>query len=204
MRAGRNRPRPHLVDSRRANGAGPARCADRLWRGPRTLKSSCRQGSNTQRIRHQTLVHCGFLYSGCSAPAGADRLLRDSTAHDHRRELLRVRRHQQRAGISVRQLRRVVLVADHPDAVPEDHRVRAHRVGHHAGGRFHGFLLSRLPCPQHPVADGAFSTVHGAVLDLEHHPHDLLDSVPRPQRDFQPGAHGTRSDQRAARVPAVL
>ena len=38
------------------------------------------------------------------------------------------------------------------------------------------------------MADRAVPALHGAVLDLEHHPHDLLAAVPRPQRRVQPGA----------------
>ena len=37
---------------------------------------------------------------------------------------------------------------------------------------------------------GLVPAVHGAVLDLEHHPDDLVDPVPRAQRYLQPGAEG--------------
>ena len=50
--------------------------------------------------------------------------------------------------------------------------------------RLHGRLLPGLPCPQPALADRAVPALHGAVLDLEHHPHDLLDPVPRPERLF--------------------
>jgi hypothetical protein len=38
----------------------------------------------------------------------------------------------------------------------------------------------------------------------EHHPHDLVDSVPGAQRHLQPGADGHRHHARTARIPAVL
>ena len=37
---------------------------------------------------------------------------------------------------------------------------------------------------------GAVPAVHGAVLDLQHHPHDLLDPVPRPNGIFNQALMG--------------
>jgi hypothetical protein len=54
------------------------------------------------------------------------------------------------------------------------------------------------------VQIGLFLLCTGAVPDLEHHPHDLVDPLPRAQRHLQPGADGRRHHQRAAGVPAVL
>src|SRR3954454_8016533 len=53
-------------------------------------------------------------------------------------------------------------------------------------------------------ADGAVSAVYRPVLGVEHPSHDFLGSVPLPQRNLQPGAHGHRPAPRAARVSAVL
>ena len=93
---------------------------------------------------------------------------------------------------------------EHADAVPEDRRVRADRLGDHAGDRLHRVVFPGVPRAQHALADGAVSAVHRAVLDLEHHPHDLVDSVPRAQRHLQSGAHGHRPHAGAAGVSAVL
>jgi hypothetical protein len=40
--------------------------------------------------------------------------------------------------------------------------------------------VSGVPCAQPHGADRAVPGLHGSVPDLQHHPHDLLDSVPRP------------------------
>ena len=54
------------------------------------------------------------------------------------------------------------------------------------------------------MADRAVPGLHHAVLDLQHHPHDLVDPVPRPQRAAQHHAAAAGPDPPAARVPAVL
>ena len=53
-------------------------------------------------------------------------------------------------------------------------------------------LFPGVPRPQPALADRPVPALHRAVLDLEHHPHDLVDPVPRPQRHLQPGADGRR------------
>ena len=57
-------------------------------------------------------------------------------------------------------------------------------------------LLDRLfpgvPCPQPAAGDRAVPDLHGAVLDLEHHPHDFVDSAAR---------QGRADQQRADRRP---
>ena len=58
--------------------------------------------------------------------------------------------------------------------------------------RLHRRLFPGVPRAQPALADRPVPALHGAVLDLEHHPHDLLDPVPRPQRHLQPGADGAR------------
>ena len=51
--------------------------------------------------------------------------------------------------------------------------------------RLHRRLFPRLPCPLGDLADGAVPGLHHPVLDLQRHPHDLVDPVPRAQRAGQ-------------------
>ena len=69
-------------------------------------------------------------------------------------------------------------------ALPEHPQVRADRLGYHLVlgfwvAYFLVFHVRTLLC-----RDRAVPGVHGAVLDLEHHPHDLLDPVARPNGIF--------------------
>ena len=54
-----------------------------------------------------------------------------------------------------------------------------------AADRLHRRLLPRLPRPLADLADGAVPGLHHPVLDLQRHPHDLVDPAPRPQRARQ-------------------
>ena len=83
-------------------------------------------------------------------------------------------------------------------------QVRRHHLGADPADRLHRRLFPRLPRPLADLADGAVPGLHHPVLDLQHHPHDLVDPVPRPQRARQHHAAAARPDPRAARVPAVL
>ena len=65
-------------------------------------------------------------------------------------------------------LQTLQFAADHLGADPAD--------------RLHHRLFPRLLRPLADLADGAVPGLHHPVLDLEHHPHDLVDPVPRPQR----------------------
>ena len=82
--------------------------------------------------------------------------------------------------------------------------VRRHRLGDHAGHRLQRSLLPGLPRPQRALADRTVSAVHGAVLDLQHHPHDLLAAGPGQERHHQPGSGHARPDPLAAGIPAVF
>jgi putative spermidine/putrescine transport system permease protein len=53
------------------------------------------------------------------------------------------------------------------------------------------------------LADRAVPALHDPVLDLEHHPHDLVDPVSGPQRDRQFDADLLGRDRRAAGMAAV-
>ena len=58
--------------------------------------------------------------------------------------------------------------------------------------RLHRRLFPRLLHPQRDDADGAVPRLHHSVLDLERHPHDLVDPAARPQRPRQPVAGRAR------------
>ena len=163
-------------------------------------------GRCTARASHRSeaLTDSELLSPGRADGAGAPAVLRHAAAGGDRLQLLRLRRHQHGARVRVGQLRGAVRLEGHAVAVLQDHLFRGDRVGDHAGRGLHGRLFPRVPRAQHALADGAVPAVHGAVLDLEHHPHDLVDPVPRPQRHLQPGADGGGRHQRAAGVPAVL
>src|SRR5450631_1496308 len=49
----------------------------------------------------------------------------------------------------------------------------------HADHRLFGRVFPGLSCPQPVAGDRSVSALHGAVLDLEHHQDDFLDSVAR-------------------------
>ena len=70
--------------------------------------------------------------------------------------------------------------------------------------RLHRRLFPRLLRPHRDHADGAVSRLHDSVLDLERHPHDLVDSAARPQRARQPRAHARPSRRQAGRMAALF
>ena len=55
----------------------------------------------------------------------------------------------------------------------------------HADHRFPGRLFPGVPRPQPVAGDRSVPALHGAVLDLEHHPDDFLDSAARQGRADQ-------------------
>ncbi len=83
----------------------------------------------------------------------------------------------------------------HAVVVSEDSLLRCRGMGDHSGGRIHGCLFPGLPRAEPDLADGAVPVVHRAVLDLEHHSHDLVDSVSRQERDLQQGADRRRASR---------
>src|SRR5450631_1274670 len=74
----------------------------------------------------------------------------------------------------------------------------------HPDHRLSGRLFPGVPCPKPAACDRAVPGLHGAVLDLEHHPDDLLDSATRKGRAGEFRAAWHRLDSRAARGAAVF
>jgi len=69
---------------------------------------------------------------------------------------------------------------------------------------FHARLLRGVPCALAHHADGAVPDLHHSLLDLQRHPHDLVDPVPGPQRPCQHDADEPRPDRSAAGIPALF
>ena len=75
---------------------------------------------------------------------------------------------------------------------------------HDARHRLHRRLFPRLSRPLGDHADGAVSRLHHSVLDLERHPHDLVDPAARPQRARQPRADARPCRRQAGRMAALF
>jgi putative spermidine/putrescine transport system permease protein len=69
---------------------------------------------------------------------------------------------------------------------------------------FAGRVLPRVPRALGRRPDAAVHPLHGAVLDQQRDPHDLVGAAARSQRIDQPGAARARADRLADRVAAVL
>ena len=119
-------------------------------------------------------------------------------------QLLRLQPHRDHPGLHLRQLHRAVPLGGDAPALCQLAQVRADRLGRDLGAGLQHCLFPGLPRARPAVPDRPVPALHGAVPDLEHHPHDLVDPVPRPQRHLQPGPAGRRRHQPAAGVPAVL
>ena len=136
--------------------------------------------------------------------AGAAAVLRPADAGGAGGQLLRLQPHRDHPGLHLRQLHRAVPLGGDAPALCQLAQVRADRLGRDLGAGLQHCLLPGLPRARPVVPDRPVPALHGAVPDLEHHPHDLVDPVPRPQRHLQPGPAGRRRHQPAAGVPAVL
>ena len=90
----------------------------------------------------------------------------------------------------------------HVAAVLEHHQVRRADLGGDPGHRVLDRVFPRLSRAQPAARDRVVPAVHCAVLDLEHHPHDLVDSAAREERSGQLGADVLGRDSSAARVSA--
>ena len=85
-------------------------------------------------------------------------------------------------------LRQLPRPADHAgDAarLSQFAEIRGHRLGDHAVPRLQHRLVPDLPRPQRHDPHGAVPAVRHSVLDVRHHPHHRLDSLPGPQRCLQ-------------------
>src|SRR4029077_16582678 len=152
----------------------------------------------------ETSQFLGHLPAGRAAVAGIPAVPRRADRHDRGGELLRLQHDLDHPGVPAAELRGAAALAGYLADLSADAAVLPHHLGADAADRLHHRLLSRLLRPLADLADGAVPGLHHPVLDLEHHPHDLLDSVPRPQRADELRAPAYRHDPRAARVPAVL
>ncbi len=65
-------------------------------------------------------------------------------------------------------------------------------------------LLPGLPRSQSAAGPRIVSPLHGAVLDVEHHPNDLLDPAPRQARTYQLDVSEAWAHPPAARISAVF
>ena len=91
-----------------------------------------------------------------------------------------------RPGVHPRQLQRTVHLRRHIAAISTlKYVVIVWAVTLVIGFTLANFLVFHVSSLSGKI--GFVSVVHGAVLDLEHHPHDLVDSVPRPERLVQHG-----------------
>ena len=91
-----------------------------------------------------------------------------------------------------------------PQNLCVDGEILLHRLAHHAPHRLHDRLFPRLPHPLDDDADGAVSRLHHSVLDLERHPHDLVDSAARTQRARQRCAHARPYRRQASRMATLF
>ena len=88
----------------------------------------------------------------------------------------------------------------HVQDLPVDAEVLPDRgVAAHARPRLHVAYFLAFHIRSLDRADGALPRLHHPVLDLERHPHDLLDSAARPQRPRQQRSLVSRRHRRAAR-----
>ena len=137
--------------------------------------------------------------------AGADPVLRRAGCAGRDRQLPALPdagRH--RAAVHLQELHRPVLQSDDLDALSVDGEVHADRAGHHLRARLLDRLFPGLPRPQPDHRDRAVPDLHGAVLDLQHHPHDLVAAGARQGRADQQRADERRHHQPAARLAALF
>src|SRR5579875_1761725 len=80
-------------------------------------------------------------------------------------------------GVHFRQLYRTFHLKPNSAIVSHNTQIRGNRLGRYAGDRLYGCVFSRLSRKKSALADWAVFALHGAVLDLEYHSDDLLDSV---------------------------
>src|SRR5882672_12220845 len=152
----------------------------------------------------ETCFRLGDLFAGGAAGAGVPAVPGRADPHHRRGELLRLQHHPDHPGLPDPELRGTAALAGHLADLPADRRIRPHHLGADPADRLHRRLLSRFPRPLGDLADGAVSRLHHPVLDLQRHPHDLVDPLPGAQRARQHHAAAARPDQGTARVPAVL
>src|SRR6186713_3378775 len=147
--------------------------------------------------RNETSQFLGHLSAGRTAVAGVPAVPRRADRHDRGGELLRLQYHPDHPGLRAAELRGAAALAGHLADLSADAAVFPHHLGADAADRLHHRLLSRLLRPLADLADGAVPGLHHPVLDLEHHPHDLVDPVSRPQWADELGAVASRLDPRA-------
>ena len=134
-------------------------------------------------------------------------------AHPRRhRQLLGLQRLCDAAGLHDAQLHRDLRRLPHsaagslhdPQDLCVDGEILLHRLAHDADHRLHDRLFPRLPHPLDDDADGAVPHLHHSVLDLERHPHDLVDPAARAQRARQRRAHARPCRRQAGRMAALF
>ena len=91
-----------------------------------------------------------------------------------------------------------------PQDLCVDGEILLHRLADDADHRLHDRLFPRLPRPLGDDADGAVPRLHHSVLDLERHPHDLVDPAARTQRARQRRAHARPYRGQAGRMAALF
>ena len=99
-----------------------------------------------------------------------------------RRQFLRLQQRPDHSGLRVDQLHRRAGIGGHLAHLPEHAPLYRHRLGRHGCPRLHRRLCAGVRNPQPHHADGVVPGLHRAVPDVQHHPHDLVDSVSRPRR----------------------
>ena len=129
-----------------------------------------------------------------AAGAGVPRLfLVLPIAHDRRGQLLGLRLRRDHPGFPAAQLRRAAALAGHLEDLSQHAASSPPSSGRSRCSSASGSPISSPSTSASPtMADGAVPGLHRAVPDLEHHPHDLVDPVPRPQRADQLGAGAAR------------
>ncbi len=141
-----------------------------------------RRRSRRLRFLNEALLRLGHLPAGRTAHAGVPAFPRRADRHDRRGKFLRLHHHRDHSGLHPAELRGAADLAGDLADLSADAGIHRRDLGAHPRHRLHHRLLPRLPCPLGDLADRAVPGLHHSVLDLQHHPHDLVDPVPRPQR----------------------
>ena len=161
-----------------------------------------------RRAPHAPLLpRASRVAASAPARAGLCDLLPDPARADRDGELLGLHRILAGPGVHAAQLfgnvrgllRQAARTLRHAEDLSLDTEVLPLGLADRARRRILHRLLPRVPCAHHNDAGHAFSRVHRAVLDLERHPHDLVDSAARPQWPDQyragQGAHHRDADR---------
>src|SRR3954470_11316516 len=137
----------------------------------------------------------GALSPGGAAHADIRRIPADPD-RDHRRgQLLGLRFDPGHPRFHPAQLRRAADLSGHVADISQYFEVRGADLGANARDRVHRCLFRSLPCQIADVADHAVHDLHDPVLDLQHHPYYLVDSISGAQRDSQFDSDGDGGDR---------